>query len=97
MSGNIFPVKLASLHNALLATGVLRTLAEETKHYGLAHNDAKVRIVLRSPEVMKAVCKHFSVKENPADRPSLRRDARRCPQQCSPSRTLPATVEGQGH
>ncbi len=57
MSSNIFPVKLHAIYFALNATGVLASLVEETKQYGLSHDDDKVRITLRSPEVMRLVCK----------------------------------------
>ncbi len=59
MSGPIFPVKLAAFHHALVDTGVLARLVEETNHYGLRHYDDKARILLRSPEVLGLVRANF--------------------------------------
>lgn len=63
MSGNIFAVKLLSLHRALTTTGVLAGLVRAANHHGVEYpSDNKERILLNTPEVMKAVCKTNKVK-----------------------------------
>jgi hypothetical protein len=64
MSGNIFGVKLMSLHRALTTTGVLAGLVNAASHYGVEYPlDNKERILLNTPDVLKAVCKKYGVRD----------------------------------